>query len=202
MESHPRSFHIVGTTNFVGGFLRAVTEHSSFCQVAVSGSGKCKPWQLSDVDQIWAEAIYRYKEGEELFLKGNIDIKARLAQKDAMEADEREGIVVDYLERLLPVNWDSMDLYERRGFLSNLGMDDRKVQGTVKREKVCIMEIWCECYFKERQDLRRVDTYEIEGILNRIGNWEKTSDTRTGKMRYSLYGPQRTFVRNDELLSN
>lgn len=35
-----------------------------------------------------------------------------------MESDDREGLVREYLEKLLPDNWDTMNLYERRNFLS------------------------------------------------------------------------------------
>ena len=60
------------------------------------------------------------------------------------------------------------------------------------------MEIWCECFYRERQDLRRIDSQEVEAILNRIGNWERMSANKSGKMRYELYGPQKTFVRCEE----
>ena len=69
------------------------------------------------VDQIWAEAISIYKDGEELYLKGKEAAEAYVAQQEAMESDEREGIVEDYLERLLPADWDTMDLYQRRSYL-------------------------------------------------------------------------------------
>lgn len=36
------------------------------------------------------------------------------------------------------------------------------------RERVCIMEIWVECFGKERQNLKKADSYEIEGILNKM----------------------------------
>jgi putative DNA primase/helicase len=59
------------------------------------------------------------------------------------------------------------------------------------------MEIWCECFGKERQNLKRTDSYEIEGILSKIGGWKKLSANKTGKARYPLYGPQKTFVREE-----
>lgn len=111
-----------------------------------------------------------------------------------MEGDDREGVVIDYLEKLLPSNWDEMDLYQRLSFLSGDELS-QDLKGTIKREKVCTMEIWCECFYKERQNLRRIDSYEIEGIINRIGGWGKISTNKSGKTRYPLYGPQKTFVR-------
>ena len=70
VESHPRKCVIVGSTNSEGGFLRDVTGNRRFWPVHVPGTGKFHPWELDCVDQVWAEAIHLYKEGEELFLKG------------------------------------------------------------------------------------------------------------------------------------
>ena len=39
---------------------------------------------------------------------------AEKAQRSAMEADDRLGMVEQYRDTLLPVNWRDMDLYERR----------------------------------------------------------------------------------------
>ena len=59
----------MGTTNAESGFLRDITGNRRFWPVNVSGVSMYKPWELKEVDQIWAEAINAYKEGEELFLK-------------------------------------------------------------------------------------------------------------------------------------
>ncbi|MEG2869318.1 MAG: hypothetical protein RR894_16395 [Terrisporobacter sp.] len=59
------------------------------------------------------------------------------------------------------------------------------------------MEIWCECFLNERQNLKRYDSYEIEGILNRIGGWEKYTGSKSFKTRFNLYGVQKTFIRSD-----
>lgn len=164
----------------------------------VPGTGKHHPWELDCVDQIWAEAIHLYNEGEELFLKGAEAEEAYKMQQEAMESDDREGIVQDYLDRLLPDNWASMDIYQRRAFLGGGEFETVGVKGTVMRERVCIMEIWVECFGKERQNLKKADSYEIEGILNKIGGWKKYDSNTTGKTKVPLYGVQKTFVRMDE----
>ena len=102
VESHPRSCIVVGTTNSDGGFLRDITGNRRFWPVRVTGYGKYRVWDLVEVDQIWAEAIERYKAGEELFLKGELAEAAVTQQRDAMEGDDREGLVADYLDTLLP----------------------------------------------------------------------------------------------------
>lgn len=196
VESHPRSCIIVGTTNSESGFLRDITGNRRFWPVQVSERGSHHPWDLEEIDQVWAEAIQAYKDGESLFLSGEVAQMAYAKQQEAMESDDREGLVQDYLDRLLPENWDNMDLYQRRTFLGGGEFEDTPTEGTVRRERVCIMEIWCECFGKERQNLKKADSYELEGILNKIGGWERYTGNASGKMRISGYGIQRAFIRN------
>lgn len=195
VESHPRTCIIVGSTNSEGGFLRDVTGNRRFWPIRVSDASQLKPWELVDVDQLWAEAKVYYEAGEELFLKGKAENEANKERQEAMESDDREGIVAEYLDTLLPDNWAKMDLYERRTFLAGSDFGSQTLKGTEQRERVCIMEIWCECFGKERQNIKKADSYEIEGILNKIGGWNKYTGNTTGKMKFSLYGTQRAFVR-------
>ena len=197
VESHPRSNIIVGSSNSESGFLRDVTGNRRFWPVTVTGKSPHHPWELTEVDQVWAEALERYRAGEELYLKGSVAAEAYQRQQEAMESDDREGLVQDYLDRLLPADWESMDLYQRRSFLGGSEFSGATTTGTVRRERVCTMEIWCECFGKERQNLKRTDSYEIEGILSKIGGWEVTTANKHGKTRYPLYGPQKTFVRKE-----
>lgn len=198
VESHPRTNIIVGSTNAESGFLRDITGNRRFWPVHVTGNGKYNAWDLKEVDQVWAEAVVKYRAGEELFLKGEVAAQAYVAQQQAMESDDREGIITDYLDHLLPENWDGMDLYQRRSFLGGSEFDGAATAGTISRDKVCVMEIWCECFGKERQNLKRTDSYEIEGILTRIGGWQKLTSNKTGKTYYPLYGPQKTFIREKQ----
>ena len=195
VESHPRSCIIVGTTNSDGGFLRDITGNRRFWPVTVTGHGKYHPWDLTDVDQIWAEAIEYYKCGEELFLKGEVAAEAYSQQRDAMETDAREGIVQEYLDRKLPEGWENFDLYQRRNFLNGSEFGGEVHEGTVRRMRVCAMEIWCECFGKPREALKKSDAYEIEGILYKLGGWAKYSGSTSGKLRIPGYGVQKTYVR-------
>jgi len=195
VESHPRSCIIVGTTNSDGGFLRDITGNRRFFPVRVTGCGKYHAWDLTEVDQVWAEAVEYYNRGEELFLRDDVAIEAYDRQRDAMETDDREGLVEEYLETLLPENWSGMDLYERRNFLEGSEFGQTAVKGTVRRERVCVMEIWCECFGKSRESIKKSDSYEIEGMLYKLGGWERYANSASGKTRVSGYGIQKTFVR-------
>jgi len=195
VENHPRSCVIVGTTNSDGGFLRDITGNRRFWPVRVTGRGKYHPWDLTEVDQVWAEAIEYFKTGEELFLKGEVAAEAYSRQRDAMETDDREGIVQEYLDRLLPDGWDKYDLFQRRTYLDGGEFGGQNVEGTVQRTRVCAMEIWCECFGKAREALKKTDAYEIESILYKLGNWQRYDGNATGKLRIPGYGIQKVYVR-------
>lgn len=194
VESHPRTCIIVGSSNSDTGFLRDITGNRRFWPVTVTGCGKDHPWDLQEVDQIWAEAVTRWNDGEELFLKGEIAEQAVVAQRSAMEGDDRDGLVADYLDALLPENWSDMDSYERRNFLYGSDFGDSNLKGTIRRDRVCVMEIWCECFGKPKESIKKADSYELEGTLYRIGGWKRYDGSKSGKMRISGYGVQKAYV--------
>ena len=164
--------------------------------VAITTIAKYRAWELTDIDQIWAEALVKYQGGEELFLKGEVAMAAFAEQRNAMENDEREGMVLDYLETLLPESWDTMDIYRRIEYIRSPD-DPTRANGSVRRNQVCVMEIWCECFGKPRESIKKADSYEIQGILNRIGGWSLFDGNKTGKKSLPIYGIQRMFVRTE-----
>lgn len=195
VESHLRQCIFVGSTNCESGFLRDITGNRRFWPVRVDGRCEKKPWDLKDVDQVWAEALVKYREKEELFLTGDEEKAAALQQCEAMEHDDREGLVREYLEKLLPPRWKDMDLYERRNFLNGRDFGGG-VKGTESRERVCTMEIWCECFGREASDLRRSDAYEINAIMAKINGYKKYDGSKRGNFRFPIYGSQIAYVRD------
>jgi predicted P-loop ATPase len=193
VESHPRQCVIVGSTNSTGGFLRDITGNRRFWPVDVTGCGKYKPWDMECIDQIWAEAIYRYNEGEELVLTGDAAGEAYEKQQDAMENDDREGLVREYLDKLLPSNWKDMDLSERRMFLS--GDEFSGSDGSIKRDRVCTLELWSECFGKDPASMKKTDAYELNAIMSKIEEWEKYKGNKSGRVRFPIYGPQYAYER-------
>ncbi|QNO17902.1 virulence-associated E family protein [Caproicibacterium amylolyticum] len=195
VENHPRQCIVVGSTNAEGGFLRDITGNRRFWPVRVNGGGTKMPWQMTDEDvrQIWAESLTLYHAGEKLYLEGVNAAMAITNQADAMETDDREGLVRTYLDTLLPEEWDGMSLYERRNFLngSEFGVDAHK--GTKRRQYVCSMEIWTECFGREPSAMRKSDSYEIGAIMRRVTTWEKYQRCN-GLFLFQIYGRQRAYV--------
>ncbi len=197
VESHPRQCIIVGSTNAESGFLRDITGNRRFWPIPVSGNSRKKAWQITkeEVAQIWAETLVLYRRGEKLYLEGEDAVLAVAEQADAMETDEREGLVRKYLDTLLPDNWDELDLYERRNFLSGAGIGDIGKKGTVRRELVCNLEIWCECFGKDAAALKKSDSYELGAIMQKLESWEKYTGTKQGTSVFAIYGKQRAYSR-------
>ena len=188
---HLRQCVFFGTTNAESGYLRDTTGNRRFWPVKTPGNGKKQSWNLTheEILQIWAEALVYVRQGEKLYLSAEMDALAKDEQREAMESDEREGLVREYLDTLLPERWAEMDLFERRNFLTGSDFGSLQEKGTVKRTSVSNMEIWCECFGKERANLRRTDSNELTGILARLG-WKRADN----KVRIPLYGPQYVFV--------
>jgi putative DNA primase/helicase len=201
VESHPRQCVIVGSTNTESGFLRDITGNRRFWPVRVGRQSKRKPWQMTaeEVIQIWAEAKAAYQSGENLFLEGDVAVMAASEQAEAMETDDREGLVRNYLDTLLPEGWETMSLYDRRNFLNGGEFGSSGRTGTVRRKMVCNMEIWCECFGRESSALKKIDSYEISGIIRKIKGWEKYTATKNGMHLFPIYGKQRAYIREQEL---
>lgn len=200
VESHPRQCIIVGSTNAESaGFLRDATGNRRFWVVRVKGCHK-KGWDLpeEDVPQIWAEAKYYFSLGEKLYLDGNAALQAKVEQTEALETDEREGVVREYLEMLLPEDWYDMDLYSRKNYFSSID-DPLRPKGLYQREYVSNMEVWCECFGNGRGKFeKQTDSYKIKLIMQKIGGWSYSSQ----KKKIKGYGAQYVWVRVNDGTKN
>lgn len=187
MEDHPRQCIIVGSTNQDDGFLRDVTGNRRFLPVGVKKAGRVKARDLMPevVAQIWAEAKNLYELGEELVLSPEAEVMAEEAQREAMEQDDRQGLVEKYLDRLLPDTWDLMDVDQRLMFLES---DE---EGTVRRTQVSNIEIWVEALGRRDTTIEAKDSYAIAKIMAKIPGWVKTNK----RIRVTSYGLQRVYER-------
>jgi predicted P-loop ATPase len=139
----------------------------------------------AEVDQIWAEAVALYKSGAKRYLSKEAEATAKLEQVKHSEFDERRGLVEQYLDMLLPEDWDKRDLSERRVFI------EMSAKGTQIREKVCIAELWCECLGKEKENMTKYNTRDVNDIMKGLSDWESGSSTSN----FSIYGKQRFYQR-------
>ena len=192
---HLRQCIFFGTTNEEQGYLRDTTGNRRFWPVRTPGGGTKNSWELTqeDVAQIWAETKYLYEQGERPLLDDEIEALAKAAQREAMETDDREGLVLEYLDKLLPEDWAKMDLNARRGFLRNDPFNGGDKEGIVKRKSVCVMEVWAECFSRDPGSIKKTDRNEILSILAKLG-WKNG----TSVSQRTAYGVQKCFSRPDE----
>lgn len=196
---HPRQCVFCGTTN-EALFLKGDTGNRRFWVIPVVAElRKYRDWSEAirrDRDQLWAEAVHYYKQGEPLYLSEELEAQAKQRQQDFND-DNDDPIVAmldKYLNTLLPVNWDTMDMQARRSYLRD--PDPLQAEGTVKRDKVCAAEFICEQLGKDMAD--KDYKYLCRRVSKMIGDrpeWERVSST---KHAAKLYGTQRGFRRVEQ----
>lgn len=196
---HPRQCVFCGTTN-EALFLKGDTGNRRFWVIPVVAElRKYRDRSEAirrDRDQLWAEAVHYYKQGEPLYLSEELEAQAKQRQQDFND-DNDDPIVAmldKYLNTLLPVNWDTMDIQARRSYLRD--PDPLQAEGTVKRDKVCAAEFICEQLGKDMAD--KDYKYLCRRVSKMIGDrpeWERVSSTRHAA---KLYGTQRGFRRVEQ----
>lgn len=187
----PRRCVFFGTTNTYE-FLTDTTGNRRFLPVDV-GERKRKKCVWTDldgeVDQLWAEAVARWRLGEDLYLTGELEDAALESQEDHLEEVEMAGPIREFLAKPIPADWNKWDLDQRRVYWAGGARDDTEL---VARQRVCALEIWCELYGKNPADMRRPDAHAINQALTCIRGWTKS---RTA-LRFGIsYGVQKGWTK-------
>lgn len=185
-----RSCVFIGTTN-AEDYLKDMTGNRRFWPVDCAERGKTKDsWDLTadEVAQIWAEVMFYYDTLDEKDLRLNKELEGVAVQMQlkALETDERIGMVEEYLNILLPENWEGMSLEARRIYLSDVHRDG----GTQLREEVSVMEIWAECFGNNPMNKKRSDSEDIARMLLQL-HWKHTKKAK----RLANYGVQKMYKR-------
>lgn len=193
----PRQCVFFGTSNDKE-FLRDKTGSRRFWPVDV-GLEKPKKYIFKDLekerDQIWAEAVVLYKSGEKLYLEGKELEEAIRQQEEHSEENSKTGLILEYLDTLLPDNWYELDMYERRNFINGGGFSDT-YEPTMLRMKVSVIEIWCELFNGDPKQLTPLQSREINDILRSLPEWERSPNC----LKFGIaYGQQRAFIRKQSL---
>lgn len=198
VQSHPRTCIICGTTNSTDGFLRDTTGNRRFWPVATPGGGSLDVFAMTEETraQIWAEAFALASEGETTYLDKELEAEAAIHQRRALEYDEREPVVSEYLETLLPADWYSWTFEKRVDFFQQRDELRAEYECTLQREAVCAEEIFCECFGRPRNAFDgRHDGYEIKQLMCRMEGWQRSTKTQ----RINGYGKPRVYIRDNSL---
>ena len=186
----PRKCVFFGTTNDTE-YLKDPTGGRRFWPVDANSEKATKSVFTdlpTEVDNIWAEAFVFWQLGEPLYLSKNVEKMARKQQEDHREVSAKAGTVMEFINKRIPIDWDSYTLDQRRAYWS---FDYKSYRGDLtKRDRVCAAEVWTECFNKEISTSKRQDIMEINGILR--GMEELTYNKKS--MRFGCHGIQRGFI--------
>lgn len=139
-------------------------------------------------DQLWAEAVVRWKAGETTYLSPEMEEIARHVQEDHRSRHPWEGIISEFLEKKVPADWVTWDLNRRMVFWNGGAKYDGDL---VERDRVCAVEVWCEALGRKSSDMTKGITREVNGILGLFSEWEASGVRLAGKP----YGKQRLHIR-------
>lgn len=199
----PRQCVFCGTTN-EAFFLRGTTGNRRFWVIRIDPQKRaktCDVWAITQKmrDQIWAEAVHLYKEGERLYLSREEEQAARVVQEEHNE-DINDDPILDLLEQYLaiklPASWDLYDSIQRRREYYDRARQDEDADpltaiGTEPRVEFCAAEFLQE-FLKIRPDnphYRNVSR-KVMGYMDRRDGWERAATVN--HVRH-LYGRQKGF---------
>ena len=197
-EVFPRQNVFYGSTND-RNFLRDKSGNRRFWPVDVFPSeAKYKARDINEETraQIWAEVCEIWKRGELLYLNDEDEKLAKAEQEAHRETGELEGMIDEFLQISIPNDWYEKTIEERQSYIrSYFGDDMFKDVGSVKRERVSTIEIWCELLEGRRENLQPVKRAEITNILDSFSSWKRYKNNN-GRYRLGReYGLQTVWVR-------
>lgn len=149
----------------------------------------------SYVDLVWAEAIYRYRQNEALYLDTPELVslaKERQEEFNEISTDDRAGMIEAFIRREIPFNWIILTPQQRSDYFKYGTTNGVEFEGTTRRKYICVMEIANECFHK---DMNRYEKREINQILHRMKGLEYKGPTNTTD---TAYGCQKRYYITDE----
>ena len=160
----PRQCIFLGTTN-EETYLKDASGNRRFwpvlCHIPRMDVDKLR----AERDQLFAEAVHRYKSGEPLYLEdAKIEERAIKEQSLRFNSSGLAGVIELYLDE--PIHRDHYETApEERA--------DVMEPGTMQRDRICIMEIW-ECGLDGRRtDLTPQKRAEIIQAMRQIAGWQR-----------------------------
>ena len=196
--TYPRQCVFYATTNDKE-FLRDRTGARRFWPVEIKGIDHGMLTGLTDevVDQIWAEAVVRWRMGESLWLDDpTLYAEAEAQQELYAVQDELVGLIEEFLDTPLPQDWYDWPVDKRRDWytgLRDLAGESERATWTLRRDRVSITEIRCEMNGERKEGVGGNDasSRRIAAIMNNMKGWKRDNVSP----RIPGYGRQRVYVR-------
>ena len=193
VEVYPRQCVFFATTN-EPAFLKGDTGNRRFWTVECDRADILKDvWDElpEEREQLWAEALHYYRQGERLYLPHELEKAAQQRQDDHNEvaADERIGVIEAFIRRPIPENWEDMTAKQRRDYFTfGTAGEITALMETMPRKTITAVEVLAECFGQTIDERTRYRTKEINQILRGF-HWLRPIGLKYDR----VYGRQRTF---------
>lgn len=190
---------LIGTTNNRESLVDA-GGNRRFWMVDCAGGSEPLSRLEAEIDQIWAEAVVLYRQGEKLWMDTPELDQAATAEAEAHRSlSGLEALIGQWLETPVPADWYDRPLEQRtrqsNGSAAQTFNPDPTE--TIQRDRACALEVYLECLGGLPDRMTNGKAREINDILRRLPGWAPESTIRFGP----AYGRTRGFRRQDRLVS-
>lgn len=188
----PRRWVVWGTTNDPM-MLRERDGNRRFLIVDVLEQMDFDKYTPEYVDQVWAEAVALYQDGERPVLSPAEEVLAEQARKSHTMEDNLVATITEALESPVPVAWERMSLPERIQWLQDesMGMENKSVP-TAPRSFITPAAVWVEIMRKSLPDMSLRDQNRITAALVSLTR-KGVLVQEEGRQRVGCYGSQTVF---------
>jgi len=165
-QDYPRQCIFIGTINpDEVGYLSDNTGNRRFWPVLIPPDSKIKVKKLKeDIDQIWAEVMYRYNQGNT-----DLHIADQTVEKIALEEAEKRKAIDEWHATI--ANW-----------LNHVRADGLIIQ------HVKSTQIWSDCLNGTLRHIKRMDQVRITNIMKSLG-WTKGAYKENGTSHWGYTRP-------------
>ena len=142
----------------------------------------------SEKDQIWAEAVVRFRASEPLYLEGDVLKVAEKEQEARLIVDPWESIIFEYMQRPIPADWFGRSIESQKNYWV---FNNEEEKGLVDRDRICASEILTVCLGIEPKRQTSLDRKRIVDVLKKCRSYSYKKNIRFGKS----YGVTSGFYR-------
>lgn len=171
-QDFPRQCVFAMTTNR-GQYLLDDTGHRRYWPVLCRAKRVDLDAVKRNLDQVWAETLYRWTQGETVYLSPRLETQAQKIQEQRELDDGLVGRIEGWLET--PIN-------------SEFSTDGRIELRTI----TCVREVWVSCFNEPESKLSRTWSNRILAALKKVDGWNYRADK---VISFPGLGRQRAFVK-------
>lgn len=187
VANYPRQCVFLGTSNDEKPLV-STSGNRRFWPVQVDLKRPTSEWTVElqkNRDQLWAEAVQAYRQGETWYLSDEMEEAALRVQEEHRLEDAWTTRIAQWLEQPIPVDlyqWDD----EKRGLYAN---DPTHFTVAMQlRDRTCVDEIWEDCLRGRAVDLDTYRANRIRAAMKSIKGWHKQT------IRHPQYGGGKTLA--------